>query len=292
MTKMDSLQINCLVNPGCLLGEGPVWDAERQLLYWVDILDKKIYRYNPSDKSIDSWPSPEYVGFLIIRHDGSLIAGFKSGLHHINLNDNGEIHALRIDRVDEHVEHIRFNDGISDIQGHIWACTMDMRNQEPLGKYFCYDSDFNRIVVDEGYIVANGPAISLDGNLLYTVETIGNTLIEKGIYVSEINSFKKAKNKKLLISWSKYTSYPDGITTDAAGNLWIGEFGGNILRCFSPDGNVKYQIPLPALNITKATFGGVDKNILFVTTARLGVDAASLRKYPCTGGIIEITDFV
>jgi sugar lactone lactonase YvrE len=285
---MKNLQIHCPVNPGCTLGEGPVWDAGQQLLYWVDILEKIIYRYNPADQSLHSWTAPEYVGFLIIRQDGGLIAGLKSGLHHINLRDNGTIHVIRIDRVDEHLEHIRFNDGMSDAQGRIWACTMDMRSKEPLGKYFCYDHAFKRILVDEGYIVANGPALSPDGRLLYTVETIGNADIEKGIYISEINSYGEAENKKLLIPWSNYASYPDGVITDTAGNLWIGEFGGNKLRCYSPGGNINYEIPLPALNITKAVFGGINKDVLYATSARIGTDEATLKKYPYTGGLIEV----
>ena len=286
---MQKLQIRCLVNPGCILGEGPVWNDIQQVLYWVDILDNKIYLYNPADNSLNSWTTPEHVGFIIIRENGNLIAGLKSGLYHVHLNDDEGVAVLLIDRVDEYLEHIRFNDGTIDAEGKIWACTVDMRNREALGKYFCYDRELNRTIVDEGYIVANGPALSPDDQLLYTVETVGNNQVQRGVYVSEINANRKLENKRLLIDWGKQNSYPDGVITDKEGNLWIGEFGGNILRCYSPGGTIKRKIPLPAWNVTKAVFKGKNSDVLYVTSARLGVDENTLLKYPDSGGIIEIS---
>lgn len=285
---MNTFQIRCLVNMKCTLGEGPVWDGDRHLLYWVDILEKKIYRYNFSDDSVLSWSTPEYVGFIILKQNNHFIAGLKSGLYHVILNEDGTIITSLIDRIDENVEHIRFNDGMYDSQGNIWACTMDMRNKEPLGKYFCYDHDLKRTVIDEGYIVANGPALSPDGELLYTVETVGNKQLGKGVYVTHLQPNVLLKKKELLIDWSYQPSLPDGIITDSKGNLWIGEFNGNILRSYSPDGRLIYEIPLSAWNVTKPVLGGENMDILYVTSARLGTNENVIDKYPDTGGIIEV----
>lgn len=286
---MSNIQIQCITNPECTLGEGPVWDARSNQLYWVDILDNKIYRYNPVNRNIQAWVTPENVGFVIIKQDGSLIAGLKSGLHTITLHNDTTVTASRIDRVDENLEYIRFNDATADANGGIWACTMDMRNQETLGKYFYYDAAFQRTIVDEGYVVANGPALSSDERLLYTVESVGNKDIRQGVYVSEITAGKVLTNKKLFIDWAGFNSFPDGLITDTKGNLWIAEFGGNTLRCYSPQGELKNAIQLPAWNITKAAIGGDKRNVLYVTSSRIGMNAQMLAKYPCSGGIIEIT---
>jgi len=286
---MNDIKIRCISNPECTLGEGPLWDAKKNLLYWVDILENKIYSYDAASGTVKSWTTNEHVGFVIIKQDGSLIAGLKSGLHNISLNDDTTVTASRIDRVDENLEYIRFNDGMSDKSGGIWACTMDMRTREPLGKYFYYDQEYRKTIVDEGYVVANGPAISPDERFLYTVETVGNKNISKGIYVSEITSNKTLANRKLLIDWNERNTYPDGLITDTKGNLWIAEFSGNTLRCYSCYGELKTEIPLPAWNVTKAAIGGEKGDVLYVTSSRIGVDQDILANYPYTGGIIEIT---
>jgi D-xylonolactonase len=287
----NDLKIRCIVKSQCVLGESPVWCATKKTLYWVDILDNKIYTYNFELEKIDSWNVPEHIGFLVIKKNGSLIGGLKSGLHHITLNNDGSTNTSRIDRIDDECIHIRFNDGTIDSKERIWCCTMDMRGKQPFGKYFCYDDALNKKIVDEGYIIANGPALDSEECLLYTVETCGNKEFTKGVYVAEISHDALVKkNKKLLIDWSKRASFPDGIVVDRNDNLWIGEFGGNILRCYYPNGRIKFEIPLPAWNITKIAFR-YDANVtIYVASARIGANENILLQYPFTGSIIEITE--
>lgn len=286
----NDLKIRCIVRSQCVLGESPVWCEVKKILYWVDILDNKIYAYNFDLKKIDFWIVPEHIGFLIIKKNGSMIGGLKSGLHHIALKNDGTVNSSRIDKIDGESIHIRFNDGTIDSKERIWCCTMNMQGKQPLGKYFCYDNALNKKIVDEGYIIANGPALNPEECLLYTVETCGNKDFTKGVYVAEIsNDSSVKKHKKLLIDWSKRSSFPDGIVVDKKGNLWIGEFGGNILRSYYPNGRIKLEIPLPAWNITKIAFR-YDINVtIYVTSAQFGVSGNILLEYPFTGSILEIT---
>jgi D-xylonolactonase len=283
------IQIHCLVNPGCTLGEGPTWDPGSQRLYWVDILENRIYRHDPATGSTNSWATPEAVGFVLVRPDGSLVAGLKSGLHHVTLNDDATVTASRIDRVDGDREDVRFNDATSDADGRIWACTLGGTPETPLGTYYCYDAAFNRRTVDDGYLVANGPALSRDGRLLYTVETSGHPGRRKGVYVSRITAAGTLEAQHLLVGWDAFDSSPDGVVTDSEGNLWVGEFRGNVLRCFGPDGVPIASVPLPAWNVTKAAFGGEQRDLLYVTSARVEVDEATLALYPDTGGVIAVS---
>jgi sugar lactone lactonase YvrE len=283
-----AIQTRCVVNPGCSLGEGPTWDPGSQRLYWVDILENRIYRYDPAEESTSSWTTPEHVGFVVVRPDGGLVAGFKSGLHHVALNDDASVTASRIDRVDRNRDDVRFNDATSDAGGRIWACTLGGTAEEPLGTYYCYDADLSRRTVDTGYLVANGPALSPDRSLLYTVETSGHRGRRKGVYVSRITPAERLEAQRLLIDWSAYDSSPDGVVTDGEGNLWLGEFHGNVLRCFGPEGEPLVTVPLPAWNVTKAAFGGEQGDLLYVTSARIETDEETLAGYPDTGGVIEV----
>jgi sugar lactone lactonase YvrE len=282
------IRTRCVVNPGCSLGEGPTWDSGSQRLYWVDILENRIYRYDPADESTTSWTTPEHVGFVVARPDGGLVAGFKSGLHHVALNDDGSVTASRIDHADDNRDDVRFNDATSDSEGRIWACTLGGTPEEPLGTYYCYGIDLSRHTVDAGYLVANGPALSPDRRLLYTVETAGHSVRPKGVYVSHITANGTLEAQRLLIDWSAYQSSPDGVVTDRDGNLWLGEFRGNVLRRFSPDGERLASVPLPAWNVTKAVFGGEHGDLVYVTSARVEADEETLARYPDTGGVIEV----
>jgi sugar lactone lactonase YvrE len=267
--------IRCVVNPGMSLGEGPVWDAGSSRLYWVDILGKRIYRHDPASGRTESWSTPEHVGFVFAAEGGTLLAGFASGLHRVTLGDDGKVGTSRIDRVD-----VRFNDATRDRDGRIWACT--------LHRYYRYDAELNRVDVDENYRVANGPALSPDGRLLYTVETRGHAGRPKGVYVSQITLSGTLERQRLLIGWDAHTSSPDGIVTDRDGNLWLGEFEGNVVRRFDAAGAQTEEIPLPAWNVTKPAFGGEHGDVLYVTSARYGVDEEMLARYPDTGGVVEI----
>jgi sugar lactone lactonase YvrE len=227
------------------------------------------------------------VGFVAPRGDGTLLAGFKSGLHRVQLEDDGTVTASRVDRVDGHRPDVRFNDATSDAEGRLWACTLGGSPEEPLGTYFRYDTDLSRRTVDDGYLVANGPALSPDGRLLYTVETAGHPGRRKGVYVSRIAARGALEGQRLLVDWP-YQSAPDGVVTDGEGNLWLGEFHGNVVRRFSPAGEETAAVALPAWNVTKAAFGGAQGDLLYVTSARVEVDDETLADYPDTGGVLEL----
>ena len=94
-----------------------MWDPDAQSLYWVDILENRIYRHHPADGVTQSWLTPEHVGFVVVRPDGELVAGFKSGLHHVVLDEDANVTSTRIDRVDDNRDDVRFNDATSDEEG-------------------------------------------------------------------------------------------------------------------------------------------------------------------------------
>jgi xylono-1,5-lactonase len=270
------------------LGEGPIWDHKNNVLYWVDILANNIFRLEPISGKVTIWHTSEYVGFIVPCEDGSFIAGYHSGLFSILLHENGEITETCIDPINKNNSNIRFNDGCCDPMGNLWACTMDMACKQPLGKYYFYNAALQRYEVDHNYIVANGPSLSVDGKKVYTVETIGSNAVAKAIYVASINGTQLTTDKKVLINWT-FDDLPDGIITDAAGNLWVGVFGGYALRCFAANGTLLGEIELPAKNITKCAFGGPNLDVLYVTTARVFCSDEDLEKYPETGNVFEIS---
>jgi sugar lactone lactonase YvrE len=105
------------------------------------------------------------------------------------------------------------------------------------------------------------------------------------VYVSRIRIDGTLACRRLLVDWGVYNSAPDGVVTDADGNLWLGEFRGNVVRRFSPEGEETLAIPLPAWNVTKAALAG---DRIFVTSARVDADDETLARHPETGGVLEV----
>ena len=75
--------------------------------------------------------------------------------------------------------------------------------------YYRYDAALRRRTVDTGYLVANGPALSPDGGLLYTVESQGHPGRRPGVYVSQLTADGDPEEQRLLIPWDAYDSVPE-----------------------------------------------------------------------------------
>ena len=93
----------------------------------------------------------------------------------------------------------------------------------------------------------------------------------------------------MIITITEPNVFPDGMTSDTAGMLWIALWGGESVTRWNPvTGELLERIYLPARNVSSCTFGGPQLNDLYVTTARKGTAEATLAKYPKTGCLFRI----
>ena len=78
--KMATAKLIDILNVENELGEGIIWDAEHNAVWWTDIESCLIYRYLPASKQLQSWSTPERLAcFALIAGENYLIAGFESG---------------------------------------------------------------------------------------------------------------------------------------------------------------------------------------------------------------------
>ncbi|WP_163566685.1 SMP-30/gluconolactonase/LRE family protein [Fodinicola feengrottensis] len=78
---------------------------------------------------------------------------------------------------------------------------------------------------------------------------------------------------------------PDGIAVDAQGGLWVALWdGGRVIR-LDATGHVTAQVSVPALRVTSVAFGDEDLRTLYLTTARTGLNEATLKAYPGSGRV-------
>ena len=272
-------EISCVADVQAVLGEGPVWVALERALYWVGIRDRKIFRCG-QDGRVRTWDTPLRVGSLAPRAGGGFVAGTDQGFAFIDLE------AGRYDIIgnpDAHLPGNRFNDGKVDRCGRFWAGTMDDGERAIAGSLYRLDPGLDWTLIDGGYHVTNGPAFSPDGRLLYH-----NDSGRQVTYVFDLDEHGSASNRRDFARYEAGEGYPDGMTVDAEGCLWVAFWDGWCVRRFSPDGELLWTINVPIQRPTSCAFGGEDLQTLYITSARRGIEGTELASQPLAGGLFAV----
>jgi sugar lactone lactonase YvrE len=274
--------VRCLWEAAALLGEGPLWSPREAALYWVDIKAPALHRYRPSDGDTTSWTMPEPIGWVIERANGEgFVAGFKDrGFAFLT---PGTMAPETIGQPEPDYPDNRFNDAKADAAGRIWAGTMDDNEREASGALYRLDPDLEWYRMDRGYTVTNGPAISPDQRRLYHTDTFEGT-----VYAFDLADNGKLSNKRAFVTIPEGDGYPDGMTCDAEGGLWVAHWGGWRVTRFTPGGEVDRVIEMPVAQVTSCTFGGPDLDRLYVTSASVGLDEEDREEQPLAGGLFEV----
>jgi len=257
-----------------VLGEGLFWSVRENALYWTDILSPALNRLSLIDNVVTRWAMPEMIGWVIERRDApGFIAGFKSGFAELRL---GPLTITPIVDPEPDLPHNRLNDAKADAQGRIWAGSMAVAIDGLSGALHRFDPDRSVTRIDDGYVVANGPAFSPDGRWLYHNDTA-----RRVVYRFRLED-GAAIDRQPFITFDRDMGYPDGMTTDADGHLWIAQWGVGSVSRFDPDGVFERSVRLPASQISNVAFAGAELDRMFVTSASDGVDE------PLGGALFEI----
>ncbi len=258
------------------LGEGPLWSSRQNAIFWVDILRHKLNRLSLEDRSVRQWSMPEKIGWIAERLERpGFIAGLQSGFVELAL----EPFAIQpIVDPEPELPGNRLNDAKVDRYGRIWAGTMDVDIKQPTGSLYRLDPDRRVTRMDSGYLVTNGPAFARDSDYVFHNDT-GRGIV----YRFKLTPEGDLCDKEVFLTFTDEWGVPDGMTLDAEGFLWIAHFGGGRVSRFDPHGLLDRIIRLPASQITSCTFGGVDLDRMFVTSA-----AVDKQHEPLAGSLFEI----
>lgn len=278
------MQAELVFDAQAALGEGPAWDAITQTLYWLDILEKRVYAGTQILAQLD-----ETIGCLAPCRNGHLILGKRVSLVDLepfdaaqDKPDSGRQTILA--SLDSEPPTNRFNDGKCDPAGRFLAGTMDMNEKEPSGSLYSYDGKQVTRLLD-GIGISNGLAWSPDHKTFHYIDTPTR---EVKAFDYDLTSGQVA-NPRVAIHVPESLGWPDGMTSDTEGNLWIAMWGGAQVTTWDPKaGKLLERIPVAALHTSSCVFGGRDMNELYVTSARKGLNGADLKKYPLSGGLFKI----
>jgi len=269
------MKLDLLLDAKATLGEGPAWDSKTNTLYWVDILEKRIYSGTRILAELD-----DLIGCLAPCKNGHLILGTRLGFADLN-PDTGQLTNLA--SLAELVTN-RVNDGKCDPAGRFLAGTMDMNEKDPNGALYSFDGKQVTRLLD-GITVSNGLVWSVDHKILYYIDT--PTRVVKA-FDYDIATGQIA-NPRPVIQVPESLGWPDGMTSDSEGNLWIAIWGGAQVAKWNPKtGKLLEQISVPALQTSSCVFGGKDMNELYVTSARKEMSGENIKKYPLSGGLFRV----
>lgn len=270
--------MECVAQVGAVLGEGPTWVAREQAIYWVDIPEQKVFRWSEAEGTRVIEPG-RHVCSIVPRQSGGFVAGGYDGLYTIA----SDWSFTPIGNPEPDRPGNRFNDGKVDREGRLWAGTMDRHEQEASGSLYRLDPDLSWTSVDSGYRVTNGPAFSLDGRTMYHTDSA-----LQRIYAFDLDESGSVSGRRVFAQFGEGDGYPDGMTVDAEGCLWIAFWDGWCLRRLSPSGERIGQIDLPVQRPTSCAFGGPALDRLFVTSARRDLSPDVLAEQPCAGGLLRL----
>ncbi|WP_036174698.1 SMP-30/gluconolactonase/LRE family protein [Massilia sp. 9096] len=260
---------------GATLGEGVLFDAARQCVWFVDIKGRRVHRCAPDGGQRQSWDAPGQVSFIVPTEDGGMVCSLEDGLYRFIEADGSFVPLAKVE-ADETGN--RFNDGFVDADGRLWFGSMHDAEEHPTGKLYRFDGA-RVATADDGYIITNGPATSPDGRTLYHTDTL-----DKRVYAFDVDADGNVSNKRQFTTIED-GGYPDGMAVDADGFVWVATFGGWRIDRFDAQGRKVGELRFPCANITKLAFGGADLRTVYATSARKGLSNEELAAQPLAGAL-------
>ena len=257
-------RIECVLQCRNHLGEGPVWDVETGVLWWLDgtgrrVGNPSIWRLEPRTGRVDNWSLDHDVGALAVRENGKLVMALDQGFYFFD-PATGELELIELVEADQ--RRSRLNDGKVDRRGRFIAGGMDDKEELPICGLWRLDPDLSVTRVEKGIICANGPCWSPDDKIFYVADTFVD---EFWAYDYDIDT-GTLSNRRVFAVTRGEAGVPDGSTVDAEGCLWNAELiSGDLVR-YDPEGNVERKIGMPVSNITSVMFGGDRLDEIYVTS--------------------------
>jgi sugar lactone lactonase YvrE len=264
------------------LGEGAVWNYRTGELIWVNITDKILNFYNPVMNFNKELFTGEMIGTVVPAESGKVIVALENGFYQI---DPATGNKTFIADPEEDKPDNRFNDGKSDPAGRFWAGTMHKQGKSGEGALYRLDPDGSVHKMVDNVSTSNGIVWSADHSKMYYIDTPTRKVMAWD-YDNETGDIR---NPRTAIEIPAEMGYPDGMTIDDGGNVWIAMWSGAAVGCWNPEtGELMRTIDVPAKNVTSCAFGDEDLGTLYITTARQGTNEDDLKKYPHAGGLFKV----
>ena len=245
---------------GARLGEGPTWDASARRLIWVDILASRVHTFDPATGRRTVLATEQHVGAAKPRAGGGLVVNLRDGV--ACYDADGALRWLHR----EVVPGRRGNDAGVAPDGSLWAGTMRYDEAPGGGTLVRVAPDGRATPRLSGVTVSNGIGWSPDGGRMYYIDSP-----TRRVDVFDVGPDGEATGRRPFVTVEEGAGFPDGLTVDAAGCVWVALWDGAAVRRYAPDGRLDRVVELPVRRPTACAFGGRGLTDLYVTSASEGV---------------------
>ncbi len=275
---VDVLAAELLVDARSTLGEGPVWDDVERRLWWVDILEGVVHRTDVDTGDDEIFPVGQFVGAVGLRQAGGLVAAVRDGFATFDPRRG------RLDLVADlqnEARTLRMNDGKVDPGGRFWAGMMAVDHRPGAGTLYRLDADLTVTPMVPGTSISNGLDWSPDRTTMYYIDSTPRR-VDRFAYDVTTGAIAE---RATVIAIREGGGWPDGMTVDADGFLWVALWDGWGVERYAPDGRLDRRVEVPAAQASSCAFGGPDLDLLFITTAQEGYPPGGMPDQPHAGGL-------
>lgn len=243
-------------------GECPMWDADRQLFLWSDMLAGELFEYSPATGKVRKFAEGKNVSGFTLNKNGGLVCATHQGLYLWNEKDGWKLVATEFAG-----QALHSNDAAADPQGRfIFGTTFydqTAGDNFERGRLYSVGRHGEIDIIAEGLGLSNGIGFSPDRRTMYVTDT----------YTREIFRYDydprsgKAGNRRTFVKIPDTEGIPDGMTVDAEGFVWSAQWYGFCVVRYDPDGKVERRLHVPSGQTSSVMFGGKDFSDIYVTTA-------------------------
>lgn len=280
-----SYQAELFVDIRAVLGESPVWDAQRGMFYWVDIMGPTVYARSFADgsvKTLDLSAHGSSIGCVAPCDSGKLIMGLDRKIAMIGLDeDTPQILA----ECDPDLEGHRFNDGKCDPFGRFVLGMMGNGTNDWDSPVYSYTAGQAPKLIHENVLISNGLGWNPDYTVMYYADS-GS----RDVFAFDYDAATGAlSNQRVVFTLPDGALTADGMTTDREGMIWLAWWDGYCVTRWNPNtGEMIDKVEVPAPRVTSCCFGGDEMKTLFITTARTGLSEETLATYPHSGAVFKV----
>jgi sugar lactone lactonase YvrE len=275
----------CVYEARNVCGEGPVWDVDEQALYWIDIIERSIFRRTESGGEVTQWSVPADIGAMALRRTGGFVAALRSGLALFD-PATGAARVVLDPEPDE--PQTRFNDGKCDRAGRFWVGTChevaDPSQRRPIASLYRIDPDLTCHRMVGGVRTSNGIDWSPDGRTMYYTDT---PTLRIDAFDFDPASGTPSK-RRTFAHLPADVGRPDGLAVDETGHVWSAHFDGWRVTRYRPDGTIERIVMLPVQHATSCAFGGHDLRTLYITSATEDLRPEELAAQPLAGALFAL----
>ena len=257
--------------PHCMLGESLLWDDRAACFWWVDVHAGKLYRSGGEGSAPQMWQFDEALGHIALTEQvGGIVLGLASGL---DLFETATGTRTRLASVPHAVPGMRLNDGRCDRNGHLVFGTMSEGGVGQRGAFWWFGAAHGlRQLELPAPAIPNSICFSPDGERMYFTDSK-----DKRIFVCDYGAEQgKVANVRVFVDPGAVDWEPDGSCVDAAGGVWNARWGGACVVRYHPDGTLDRVMKSPARQPTCPCLGGANLDLLYSTSARIGLEAQQL----------------